>query len=69
MGNFRLNLGIARHALACEFEIVAEGENRRNLIDIANFALDEVERLDAELSCFRPTSEVSFLNDGQRAGQ
>jgi thiamine biosynthesis lipoprotein len=48
--------------MACEFEIILEGEDRQSLIDIANLAFDEVERLDQTLSCFRPTSEVSYLN-------
>lgn len=49
--------------MACEFEIILEGEDRQGLIDIANLAFDEIERLDETLSCFRPTSEVSFAND------
>jgi len=48
--------------MACEFEIIVSGEDRQGLIDIANLALDEIERLDETLSRFRPTSEVSFLN-------
>lgn len=54
---------LSRVAMACRFEIIIADERDRNeLVDIANLALDEVERLDGELSCFRPTSEVSFLN-------
>ena len=50
--------------MACEFEVViaAEGAQRQALADIAEFALDEVERLEERFSCFRPTSEVSYLN-------
>lgn len=49
--------------MACEFEIiVADGRDQNEIVDIANLALDEVEQLDSELSCFRPTSEVSFVN-------
>lgn len=49
--------------MACEFSIIVEGEDRQSLVDIANLALDEIQRLDENLSCFRPTSEVSFVND------
>jgi len=49
--------------MACTFEIMLiDGRERNELVDIGNVALDEIERLDGELSCFRPTSEVSFLN-------
>lgn len=48
--------------MACEFEIILSGESRQEATDITNLALDEVQRLDELLSCFRPTSEVSFLN-------
>ena len=59
MSIFRLK----RHAMACEFAITIEGEGGQALADIANFALDEVEQLDETLSCFRATSEVSFVNE------
>jgi len=48
--------------MACEFEVVAVGEDRAALADIANLALDEVVKLDERLSCFRPTSELSLVN-------
>ena len=48
--------------MACEFEIYLSGEDRTALIDIANLALDEIERLDETFSRFRQTSEVSFVN-------
>lgn len=49
--------------MACEFEIViVDGRDRDALVNIGNLALDEIERLNDELSCFAPTSEVSFLN-------
>lgn len=50
-------------AMACQFELIISDERDRDeLVDIANLALDQIERMDGELSCFRPTSEVSFLN-------
>ena len=48
--------------MACEFEIVAVGEDRAALSDIVELALDQVDKLDERLNCFRPTSEVSYLN-------
>lgn len=49
--------------MACEFEIIVVDERARDeLVDIATLALDEIERLDGELTFFAPTSEVSFLN-------
>jgi thiamine biosynthesis lipoprotein len=53
---------LSRRAMACEFEVVATGEDSRALGDIAELALDEVERLEERFSCFRATSEVSYLN-------
>lgn len=54
--------GQCRRAMACEFKILATGENRATLTDILQLALDEVEKLDQKLNCFSPTSEVSYLN-------
>lgn len=49
--------------MACEFEIViVDGRDRDALVDIGNLALEEIQRLDGDLSCFAPTSEVSFVN-------
>lgn len=56
-------LRVSRHAMACEFEIfIVDGRDKSALIDIAYLALDEIERLSGELSCFSPTSDLSFLN-------
>ena len=55
-------LKATRQAMACEFEVIAAGQDRAALADIANLALDEVVKLDERLNCFRPTSEVSYLN-------
>ncbi len=55
-------LRLSRYAMACNFEVIVCGDDRQYLIDVANMALDEIERLDEQLSCFRPTSEVSYLN-------
>ena len=55
-------LRFTRRAMACEFEVVVQGGDRRYLADVAQAALDEVERLDEQLSAFRPRSEVSHIN-------
>jgi FAD:protein FMN transferase len=57
----------ARHAMATRFEILLHGENAARLRAAAEEALDEIERLDAQLSPFRPGSEISRLN--AHAGQ
>ncbi len=48
--------------MACEFEIIFE-HDAQGLIDIANLAFEDIARLDRELSCFNPYSEVSHLNE------
>ena len=54
---------VVRRAMACEFEIVLDGDDKQTLVDTANFALDEVQRLGVELNCFNPASEVSLVNE------
>jgi thiamine biosynthesis lipoprotein len=48
----------------CEFSIAFPG-GTRNAVDLGCAALDEVERLEDLLSCFRPESEISRLNRGE----
>lgn len=48
----------------CEFSIAFPAETR-NGVDLGCAALDEVERLEDLLSCFRPDSEISRLNRGE----
>lgn len=55
-------LRLARFAMNCRFEVTFQGDDRGYLEQVASLALDEVASLDAKLSCFSPTSEVSFLN-------
>lgn len=57
----------ARHAMATRFEILLHGENETRLRAAAEEALDEIERLDAQLSPYRPGSEISRIN--AHAGQ
>jgi thiamine biosynthesis lipoprotein len=53
---------VARNAMATRFEIVLHGEDAVALRSAAEEALDEIERIEAQLSLYRPTSEVSRLN-------
>src|SRR3954469_5775005 len=53
---------LARHAMATRFEIVLPGENAVALRAAGEEAFDEIERLEAQLSLYRPTSEVTRLN-------
>ena len=53
---------LARHAMATRFEIVLHGENASRLKAAGEEALAEVERIEAQLSIFRPTSEIARVN-------
>jgi thiamine biosynthesis lipoprotein len=53
---------LARQAMATRFEIVLPGENAIALRAAGEEAFDEIERLEAQLSLYRPTSEVTRLN-------
>jgi thiamine biosynthesis lipoprotein len=53
---------LARHAMATRFEIVLHGDNPTSLRAAGEEALDEIERLEAQLSVFRPSSEIAHLN-------
>ncbi len=60
-------LRIARHAMATRFEIVIPGAPSSRSRAVAEEALDEIERIEAQLSFYLPTSEISALN--RDAGQ
>jgi FAD:protein FMN transferase len=53
---------VARYAMATRFEIVLHGSNAIALRAAGEAALDEIERLEAQLSLYRATSEVSQIN-------
>ncbi len=63
-GTIKSELVVARRAMNCEFSIAFPAETR-NGVDLGCAALDEVERLEDLLSCFRPNSEISRLNRGE----
>ena len=53
---------VARHAMNTRFEILLPGEDVVRLRAAGEVALDEIERLDAQLSLFRPASEIRRIN-------
>ena len=55
---------VHRRAMACRFEITMDGEDAA-FVPAARTALDEIDRLEDELSVFRETSTISHVN--QRA--
>jgi thiamine biosynthesis lipoprotein len=55
-------LRVTREAMGTEFQIVLSGADERELERAANYALDEVERLDAQMSLYRPDSELCWVN-------
>src|SRR5439155_27187121 len=53
---------LARHAMATRFEIVLHGENAARLRAAGEEALEEIDRLEEQLSLYRPTSEIAEVN-------
>ena len=53
---------LARHAMATRFELVLHGENETTLRAAGEEALREVDRLENQLSLYRPGSEIAQLN-------
>src|SRR5437763_2712409 len=56
------SLRLARHAMATRFELLLPGEDQVRLRAVGEEALDEIERVEAQLSFYRPSSEISNLN-------
>jgi thiamine biosynthesis lipoprotein len=59
-------LRVSRTAMACRFDVTLPASAARH-IDAARAALDEAERLEAALSVFRSSSELSRINRGAAA--
>ena len=53
---------LALNAMATRFELVLHGENATRLRGAGEAALKEIERLEARLSLYRPTSEIARVN-------
>lgn len=56
------DLLLARHAMATRFEIALFGGDPSDLRAAGEEALDEIERLEGQLSFYRPESELSHVN-------
>jgi len=61
-------LRVTREAMGTEFQVVLSGEDERALERAANDALDEVQRLDEQMSLYRPDSELCFINSHAAEG-
>jgi FAD:protein FMN transferase len=55
-------IAVARNAMATRFEIVLHGEDPVALRAAGEEALDEIGRIEAQLSLYQPTSEIAHLN-------
>src|SRR5579859_1732649 len=55
-------VAVARNAMATRFEIVLHGDNAVALRAAGDEAITEIERLEAQLSLYRPSSEISRVN-------
>ncbi len=55
-------VALARIAMATRFELVLHGDRETALRAAGEEALDEIERLDTQLSCYRAASEISHIN-------
>src|SRR5580658_11180814 len=53
---------LARNAMATRFELVLHGPNTTRLRGAGEAALKEVERLEDQLSLYRPASEIARVN-------
>ena len=53
---------LARHAMATRFEIVLHGDNPVALRAAGEEALNEIERLEGQLSLYQSSSEIAHLN-------
>src|ERR1035441_873128 len=53
---------VACHAMATRFEIAMHGENAAALRAAGEEALRQIDQLEAQLSLFRASSEIAYLN-------
>src|SRR2546423_1336850 len=53
---------LARHAMATRFELVLHGDDTIRLRSAGEEALDEIDRLEDQLSLYRAHSEIAELN-------
>jgi len=55
-------LTLARNAMATRFELVLSGADPVTLRAAGEAALDEIDRLEGQLSLYRPSSEIAHVN-------
>lgn len=55
-------LQVGRRAMACDFHVFLNAGQHAGAVEAASQALDLVEQLEAQLTVFRPDSEVSVIN-------
>ena len=55
-------LTLARHAMATRFELVLHGDRPEALRAAGEEALDEIERIENQISLYRPHTEIAQLN-------
>ncbi|HWP43599.1 MAG TPA: FAD:protein FMN transferase [Blastocatellia bacterium] len=61
-------LHISRPAMACRFEVTLPMRERAG-VSAASDALDEIDRIEQQLTVFKETSEVSFINRNAASGE
>ncbi len=61
-------LRLAVHSMATRFELVLDGDDDVRLRAAGEDALDEIVRLDAQLSFYRSSSDVSWINGHAATG-
>lgn len=66
--NPETQIHLSLYAMATRFELLMYGENEVHLRAAGEEALQEIERLEAQLSFYRSDSEISFLNREAAAG-
>jgi len=62
LSNDLATLRVAHTAMATEFEVVLYGPDLQHLRAVAQEAFDEIDRLEEQLSAYRPTSDVCWIN-------
>ncbi|MCU0961877.1 MAG: FAD:protein FMN transferase [Pirellulaceae bacterium] len=59
-GDYLLRFG--RRAMACDFQVFLRAEQRFGAVEAATEALDLIDRLEDQLTVYRPHSEISRIN-------
>lgn len=59
----------ARRLMWTKFEIVAYGTERARLVEAANAAFEEIDRLDRQMSNYSETSDLTYINRNAAQGE